>query len=148
FGLDRLIEYGTTPLPEITQVVNPARRCLEQQIRRERSRLLRLQAQWGAHTLPAQPTPEQLRSFEQQGGQLQEQLREQILRIDQLKEQRAQTPRKVQLTALPEAERYRQLRPESKHFIDTVKMIAYQAESALAGEAREHLHRDDEARSW
>lgn len=147
FGLDRLIEYGTTPLPEITQVVNPARRRLEQQIRRERSRLLRLQAQWGAHTLPAQPTPEQLRRFEQQGGQLQQQLREQTLGLDQLKEQRAQIPRKVELTALPEAERYRQLRPESKHFIDTVKMIAYRAESALAGEVREHLSRVDDARA-
>jgi hypothetical protein len=53
----------------------------------------------------------------------------------------------VQLKELPEAERYRQLRPESKHFIDTIKMIAYRAESALAGEVREHLQREDDARA-
>jgi hypothetical protein len=55
--------------------------------------------------------------------------------------------RKVPLKDLPETERYRQLCPESKHFIDTIKIIAYRAESALAGELREHLGREDDARA-
>jgi hypothetical protein len=147
FGLDRLIEYGTVELPETTLVVNPAHRRLDQQVRRERGRLLRLEAQLGAHTLPEEPTPEQQQSFERQGGQLQEQIQAHRALIETLKEQRRQIPRKVQLKALPEAERYRQLCPESKHFIDTIKMIAYRAESALAGELREHLARDDDARA-
>ena len=46
-----------------------------------------------------------------------------------------------------ENERLRQLCPESKHFIDTLKLIAYRAESALAGEIREHLQRQDDARA-
>jgi len=56
-------------------------------------------------------------------------------------------PRKVTLKELPETERFSQLCPESKHFIDTIKMIAYRAESALAGEVREHLQREDDARA-
>jgi hypothetical protein len=147
FGLDRLIEYGTVPLPETTVVVNPAHRRVEQQIRRERGRLQRLQAQLGAHALPPQPTPEQLQRFEREGGQWQEQIQGQSAWIDQLKAQRGKPPPKVELKDLPEAERYKQLRPESKHFIDTVKMIAYRAESALAGEVREHLQREDDARA-
>jgi hypothetical protein len=147
FGLDRLIEYGTEPLPETTEVVNPARRALEQQIRRERSKLQRLQAQFGAHGLPAQPTPAQRERFEHQGGQLQEAIQTQAAAVEALKGKRADTPAKVQLKELPEAERFRQLRPESKHFIDTIKLIAYRAESALAGEVREHLGRGDDARA-
>lgn len=147
FGLDRLIEYGTQPLPETTQVVNPARRALEQQIRRERAKLQRLQAQFGAHGLAAQPTPAQLQRFVHQGGQLREAIQTQAAALDALKGQRANTPAKVQLKELPEAERFRQLQPESKHFIDTVKLIAYRAESALAGEVREHLGREDDARA-
>jgi hypothetical protein len=147
FGLDRLIEHGTMPLPETTVVVNPAHRRVDQQIRRERGRLQRLAAQFGAHTLPAQATFEQLQEFEQQGGQWQEKIQVQTVLIDQLKKQRQQIPRKVELKDLPQAERYRQLRPESKHFIDTIKMIAYRAESALAGELREHLQREDDARA-
>ena len=147
FGLDRLIEHGSQPLPESTVVVNPARRRLEQQIRRQRSRLLRLEAQFGAHTLPSGTTAEQLQTFEREGGQLREKIQSQTAMIDGLKAQRKEIPRKVELKELPQAERYRQLCPESKHFIDTIKMIAYRAESALAGELREHLNREDDARA-
>jgi hypothetical protein len=106
-----------------------------------------LEAQFGAHTLPAQATSQQLQSFEQEGGQLRETIQAQTAVLEALKEKRKETPRKVPLKDLPQAERYRQLCPESKHFIDTIKMIAYRAESALAGEVREHLQRDDDARA-
>jgi hypothetical protein len=147
FGLDRLIEHGTLPLPETTVVVNPAHRRLDQEVRRERGQLQRLEARFGAHTLPAQASAEQLQKFEQEGGQLREQIQAQATRLENLKAQRGQTPRKVPLKDLPEPQRYRQLCPESKHFIDTIKMIAYRAESALAGELREHLAREDDARA-
>ena len=147
FGLDRLIEHGTQPLPETTVVVNPAHRRVDQQVRRERGRLQRLEAQFGAHTLPPQATPKQIQDFEQAGGQLREKIQVQTGVLEGLKKQRQATPRKVPLKDLPPAERYRQLCPESKHFIDTIKIIAYRAESALAGELREHLQREDDQRA-
>jgi len=147
FGLDRLIEYGTQPLPETAEVVNPARRALEAEIRRERAKLQRLQAQFGAHGLPALPTPEQRESFELHGGQLCEAIQAQTAVVHALKGKRAVTPAKVQLKELPEAERFRQLEPESKHFIDTIKLTAYRAESALAGVVREYLGREQDARA-
>jgi hypothetical protein len=147
FGLDRLIEYGTLPLPATTRVVNPAYRRLNRELRAERGRLQRLQAQLGAHTLPAQPTPGQIQSFEVEGGQLREKIQAKTALLDQLKAERDKISPKIPLEEVPEAERLRQLRPESKHFIDTVKMIAYRAESALAGEVREHLQREDDARA-
>ena len=147
FNLDRIVEHGTLPLPETTRVVNPAHRRLEQQIRRERGRLHRLEAQFGAHALPPEATPEQVQTFEQKGGELQGTIQKQTALIVQLKTQRGQIERKVPLKELPEAERYRQLCPESKHFVDTIKMIAYRAESALAGEMSEHLQREDDVRA-
>ena len=53
YGLDRLIEYGTEPLPETTIVVNPAWRRKDREVRRERAILVREQAQFGALRLPA-----------------------------------------------------------------------------------------------
>ncbi len=35
YSLDRLVQYGAQPLPDTSIVVNPARRALENQIRRE-----------------------------------------------------------------------------------------------------------------
>ena len=78
---------------------------------------------------------------------MREQIQAQTAVVENLKKERQQTPRKVPLKDLPQAERYRQLCPESKHFIDTIKIIAYRAESALAGEVREHLQREDDARA-
>jgi len=45
------------------------------------------------------------------------------------------------------ADRFQQLRAEKKHFLDTIKLIAYRAETALAQLAREKMHRLDDARS-
>ena len=47
--------YGTELLPEAAEVGNPVRRALEAGIRRARAKLQRLQAQFGAHGLRANP---------------------------------------------------------------------------------------------
>jgi transposase-like protein len=50
--------------------------------------------------------------------------------------------------SLPEEDRFTRLRTERKHFIDTLKMIAYRAESSMASLLREHMARGgDDARA-
>jgi hypothetical protein len=147
FGLDRLIEHGSLPLPETTKVVNPEYRQGSQELRRERGKLHRLQAQLGAHTLPPNAAPQQIQEFETTGGELPAKVQDQETQILLRKEKQKGLARKVQLKTLPEDQRFRQLCPESKHFIDTIKMIAYRAESALAGELGESLQRADDVRS-
>ena len=53
------------------------------------------------------------------------------------------------ISELPPVERFDQLSNRSKHFIDTIKIIAYRAETALAHTLREKIpaHHKDEARS-
>ena len=147
FGLDRIIEHGTTPLPDTTLVVNPARRRLEADLRRQRADLQRSRARLGALVLPLAATPEQATAFLTQGGELRTEIATITARLAARQAERKTTPKKVALKELPEHERFAQLCPESKHFIDTIKMIAYRAESALAGEARETLARSDDARA-
>jgi hypothetical protein len=147
FGLDRLIEYGTEPLPETTVVVNPAWRQKDQEVRRHRAVLVRQQAQFGALTSPAQAQPEAIVSFEQEKGKLLEQVQQSEQKIEQLKSERKEKPRHLALKDLPEAERFTQLRTAKKHFVDTIKLIAYRAETALVQVVREKLQREDDARS-
>ncbi|MBM3803465.1 MAG: hypothetical protein FJW26_14285, partial [Acidimicrobiia bacterium] len=52
--------------------------------------------------------------------------------IDTLKQQRHQTPHHIPVKSLPEQDRFTRLRTERKHFVDTIKMIAYRAETSLA----------------
>jgi hypothetical protein len=147
FGLDRIIEHGTAALPDATVVVNPAHRRLEADLRRHRAIILRHQARLGALTLPIEATAEENAAHLTRGGELREMIAAETARLEARKAQRVDTPKKITLKELPEHERFAQLCPESKHFIDTIKMIAYRAESALAGEVRETLARTDDARA-
>ena len=147
YGLDRLIEYGTEPLPDTTVVVNPAWRRKDQEVRRERAALVRQQAQFGALSLPAQAQPESLAAYEQEKGRLLERLQQAEQKLVQLKAQRKALSRHLALKDLPQAERFPQLRTTKKHFVDTIKLVAYRAETALVALAREKLARSEDARS-
>ena len=116
-------------------------------MRREHSGLLRQQAQFGALSLPAQAEPEAAAAYEQKKGQLLDQLQQQEKKLAQLKSERKATPRHLALKDLPDGERFSQLRTTKKHFVDTIKLIAYRAETALVALAREKLSRSDDARA-
>jgi len=148
YALDRFVEYGAEPIPETDLVVNPQRRNLENQIRRERTFLRQEQAQLAAKAYPAEASEAQAATFEKQQGQLLDSIRQREAQLAQLKEQRQATPKKVPLKDLPQAERFTRLPTASKHFVDTIKMIAYRAETALAGLAGEQLQRPDDTRSF
>lgn len=147
YGLDRLIEYGTEPLPDTTVVVNPAWRRKDQEVRRQRAALVRQQAQFGALSLPAQAQPESMAAYEQEKGRLLELLQHAEQKLAQLKAQRKALSRHLALKDLPQAERFPQLRTTKKHFVDTIKLVAYRAETALVALAREKLARSEDARS-
>ncbi len=147
YGLDRLVEYGTEPLPETTTVVNPAWRQKDQAVRRVRAALVRTQAQFGALRWPAAAELEAVARYEQQQGQLLEQIGQQETQLADWKRQRKETSRHLTLKELPEQERFTQLRTTKKHFVDTIKLIAYRAETALVQVVREKLARTEDARA-
>jgi hypothetical protein len=147
FGLDRLIEYGTEPIADTTLVVNPARRKKDQEVRRERAWLVRDQAQFGALTSPVGAETEQMAAFEQQKAQLLERIEHRQQKLASLKAERKALDPKVPWKDLAPADRFDQLRTTKKHFVDTIKLIAYRAETALVHIVREKLPRVDDARA-
>jgi hypothetical protein len=148
YSLDRLIEYGTEPIPDTISVVNPAWRTLDSQIRSKAGQRHRLAAQFGALALSEDPTESQVQGFQQRKGHLQEQIQVLDLEIDSLKQLRKKTEHHIPVKSLPEEDRFTRLRTERKHFIDTLKMIAYRAESSMASLLREHMARGgDDARA-
>lgn len=147
YGLDQLAEYGTEPLPDTTVVVNPAWRRADKVVRRQRALLSRAQAEFGAQQSTVGLEAEAAAAFEKERGQQLEGLRQQEQKLSALKAERKKTPHHLPLKELPEAERFAQLRPARKHFVDTLKLIAYRAESALVLLAREKLTRSDDGRA-
>ena len=85
--------------------------------------------------------------FQQRKGHLREEVQILEVEIDDLKRRRKNIQHHIPVNSLPEPDRFTRLRTERKHFIDTIKMIAYRAESSLASLLREHLSPLDDARA-
>jgi len=143
YDIDGLVEYGSENIPGTTRIINPAWRELDKQISRLNTRLRSHQAKLGA---AAPPDPDDGHKITQRATLL-ETIQSLQTERDPLKIQRRATPRKIAIEELPEAERPSQLLPLAKTLTDTVKMIAYRAETALVGLLRKHLANEAEARA-
>ena len=146
YGLDRLAEYGTESIPDPIQTVNPAWRKLDSQIRAIGEKQRRQLALFGALELSGL-AEEEVDSYTQKKGQLREVIGALARQSEQLKAQRKQTPHHIAVKDLPDSDRFSRLLTERKHFVDTVKLIAYRAETSMASLLREKLSRADDARS-
>ena len=147
YHLDRLVDYGTEVISDPVQVVNPAHRHLDGQVRSRTGKLNRCLAQFGAMNLEESIEPAQVEPFLAKKASLHEEIESLRQDIQTLKEARKATARHIRVDALPEAQRFRQLSTQSKHLIDTIKMIAFRAETAMANSLRETIAHPDEARS-
>jgi len=147
FGLDKLVDYCTDPVSESTEVVNPQYRQLDSQIKSSQGKLNRLLARFATLTLDAPIEPEKVEPFLQKKTACQDEIEGFQEQIKTLKEQRKQVAHHIKVKDLPEKDQFEQLSTQSKHFIDTIKMIAYRAETAMANLLRETLARPDEVRS-
>ncbi len=147
FGLDALVQYGTEEIPASVTVLNPAWRELDREVRKklaECKSLQKLQQRTGI----TQPLSEAVvRHYEQHQGELQARIEHLQPALEQLKQTRKQTPRQIPVEDLPQADRFTRLRTERKYFLDTIKMIAYRAETSMAATVREKLQRSDDARA-
>jgi hypothetical protein len=147
YNLDGLVDYGTEDIPETTMVVNPAWRTLDGQVRKAVARLSRQRAEYGAINLDDDIEPRKVEAFAQRKSDLKERISQLQTEVDQLKAKRKDAKKHIPYRELPEADRFDRLTTQSKHLVDTVKMIAYRAETAMAQILQQKMARHDDARS-
>lgn len=141
YDIDGLVQYGAESLPGTIQVVNPPWRTLDKAVKSALATLQKAQAKLGAEISPDNPAAFQEKAELLEGVQTAE------AELKRLRAERKNTPRKVPLAELPEEQRFRQLLPLNKILTDTVKMIAYRAETALVARLLPHLNKEEEARA-
>lgn len=147
YGLDKLSGYGIEAIAEPTQVVNPAYRDLDGKVRSQVGKLHRTMANFGAMHFEGTLDDEKLNSFLQKKANLQEEIEQQKTAVQALKAARKKTLRHIDVNDLPEEHKFKQLSTQSKHLVDTIKMTAYRAETAMANSIREAMSHPDEART-
>jgi transposase len=148
FAIDALNEYRTEPIPGTNRpVVNPAWRGLDRQHRSVRGKLTQRQARFTALTLHPQAETREIQKWERQKADLREEIESLENELAVLKKQIQSTPKHLAWDDLPEDQKFERLAPSRKRLADTVKLVAYRAETALAAIVREKLSHADEARS-
>jgi hypothetical protein len=148
FAIDLLSEYRTEEIPETKRpVVNPKWRDLDRRRRSVKSKLTHRQARFAALTLHPQPDGAAQAKWAQRKAELVEAIEQFEKELADINDQVKTTPSHLKWDELPETEKFERLAPSRKQLVDTVKMIAYRAETAMASIVREALARTDDGRS-
>jgi hypothetical protein len=148
FAIDLLNEYGTEEIPETKRpVVNPRWRELDRQKRSVKSQLTHRQARFAALTMHPESDELAQAKWEKRKAELVEEIEQLEHELTGIDNQLKTTPSHLEWDKLPATDKFQRLAPSRKQLVDTVKMIAYRAETAMASIVRESLARDDDARS-
>lgn len=147
YNLDGLADYSTGSIPGSTRVINPQYRELDGEVRKEAARLSRKRCECDAIVLCDDIEPEAVIAYETKKAALREEIEHMEMALADLKACRKATPRHVQFADLPKEDQFRMLGMKSKHFIDTIKLIAYRAETSMVNIVRQSMSRQDDARS-
>jgi hypothetical protein len=147
FGIDRLIEYGVEKIDETIKVVNPTYRNLDYQIRSLNGKLSRQKAEYGDIIFKKEIEEKEVKDYIQKKSELIECMENMKQKIEKLKAKRKKAGKHIAISELPEDQQFDQLKKGGKQFIDTIKMIAYRAETSVVNIVREYSHKKDEARS-
>ena len=98
-------------------------------------------------TLHPESDEKELSDWEKRKTNLVEELEQLEHEFNQVKQRLKETPKHVQWDELPAEQKFDRLASSRKRLTDTVKMIAYRAETAMVAIVREELARKDDARA-
>ncbi len=147
FNIQGLIDYNTEAVDGTKKVVNPIYRKLESQGRSKSAKLSRKKAEFFDISLKEGIDSEQIAEYERKKGDIKEEMDLLEKDIEIIREKRKKHSKHIAFSELPEEDHFEQLSPIRKQFMDTIKMIAYRAETAMAMVMRSILARADDARA-
>ena len=135
FALDRLAEYGTEDFPDTERVVNPTWRELDKRRISLLNKLRYRQARFTEMTLHPEAEDNQARYHKwlHKKADLLEQIQHFEHQLNAVKDQLKHTPKHITWTELKDKDKFYRLLPGRKRLMDTVRMIAYRAETAMVG---------------
>ena len=147
FGIDTLVSYFKEKISDTSILVNPEHRALENLRKKLTSKLNRIKAKFSTLILADKPIANKnLEKYITQKEELKTEIEQYETEIMKVKEQKKDVPYKIPYAKLPENERFDKIINQRKHFLDTVKLIAYRAETALSYSIKEYMSHHDESR--
>ncbi len=135
FAIDLLQEYGTEKLPDTERVVNPAWRVLDRSRNSIQNKLRHRRARFTEMTMhpESEDNAAKYEKWMTKKAKLLEQIEQYESDLGTLKMKLKEEPKHITWEELDEKDKFFGLLPGRKRLMDTVKMISYRAETAMAG---------------
>jgi len=135
FEIDMINEYGTESLPDTERVVNPTWRDLDRARNSVQNKLRYRRARFAELTMhsESEADPDKFQKWTLKKGQLLEEIEDLEHSLAQIKASLKATPKHITWGELSDEDKFRRLLPGRKRLADTVRMVAYRAETAMAG---------------
>ena len=152
FGFDMLISYFTQKMDDTKELVNPKWRTADKIVRSKQTKLQHLQAKFGKLTFDEEishikPNDEKWEAHNKQKSELLELISIEKEQLVILKQRRADIDRKVSFSKLSDDEKFESVHNERKQYVDTLKLIAYRAETSLVNSIVSHMSKPQMARA-
>jgi transposase len=134
FEIDMLCEYGVVEIPDTEKVVSPSWRELNRSRNQVQNRLRYRRSRFTEMTMHPQSEtdPEKYQTWLKRKSELLEEIDQHEYQLETLKAQLKQTPKHITWGELEDKDKFNRLLPGRKRLMDTVRMIAYRAETAMA----------------
>jgi predicted nuclease with TOPRIM domain len=134
FAIDLLQEYGTDDFPDTERVVNPAWRELHRVCNSVQNKLRYRRSCFAEMSMHPESEEDNVRydKWVQKKAALLEEIQHYEHELDEEKVKLKKTPKHITWAQLEEKDRFHRLLPGRKRLMDTVRMIAYRAETAMA----------------
>jgi len=148
FAIDSLWTYGTEEADANRDVPNPARKEKEQELREAREEIAHLERSLGEAAAQNEESKRPtMRGFKIANAAVGQQLREACAKVERLREELRTIPKRVTASEAAKGEPVVRLKTDAKRLTDTIKSVAYQAETTLFRLVRAHYSRqEDEGR--
>jgi hypothetical protein len=132
FALDALVTYAVEPADPERSIPNPKRKAIATALTTSRAALKELEQAYGqqARANPEARRPT-MRGFKIAQAKLSRRIRALETTCRRLQARLAALPKRVPVNAVRDEAEIVTLAPEAKHLTDTIKMVAYRAETAL-----------------
>ena len=135
FDIDVLLDYGVTEFPDTEKVVNPAWRQLERSRNSLQNKLRYRRARFAEMTMhpETEEKPKKYHKWLKNKADLLEEVENFEYQLKKLKIKLKQTDKHIEWGKLDEKDKFLRLLPGRKRLMDTIRMIAYRAETAMVG---------------
>ncbi len=135
FDIDVLLDYGVVEFPDTERVINPVWRQLNQSRNSLQNKLRYRRACFAEMTIHPEneDKPVKFKKWIEKKAELLEEIEKMEYQLSELKEKRKQTSKHITWGELEAKDKFLRLQPGRKRLMDTVRMIAYRAETAMVG---------------